>query len=84
MIDIDDYLERAKEIIGPRTKSEKNYDDEVVKRLKKYGKIRKALNGANKKYPQEALKYSEENIEDLKSRYEYILEHSEIVKKLGR
>jgi len=55
MKEMDLYLDRANEIIGDRSKEEELYDNEVVKWLKKYGKIRKALNKANKKYPGEAL-----------------------------
>ena len=44
MKELEQYLERANDIIGPRTKEEEQYDNEVVKCLKKYGKIRKALN----------------------------------------
>jgi len=76
------YLERANEIIGDRTKDEELYDNEVVKCLKKYGKIRKALNQANKKYPNEALQYDDTNIADLQSRYEYMVEHDAILKRL--
>jgi hypothetical protein len=55
----------------------------VIKWLKKYGKIRKAINKANKKYPNEALKYDESNINEIASHYEYIMQHMEIVQKIG-
>jgi hypothetical protein len=80
---IDQYLERANEIIGDRSKEEEKYDNEVVKWLRKQGKIRKALNKANQKYPDQALKYDDSNIDDLTSHYEYLMQHMEIVKKLG-
>jgi hypothetical protein len=83
MKELESYLERANEIIGERTKEEELYDIEVVKCLKKYGKIRKALNRANKKYPNEALKYDDSNIVDLQARYEYMVEHYEIVKRMS-
>lgn len=79
----DEYLERANAIIGVRTKEEEMYDNEVVKWLRKYGKIRKALNKANKKYPEEALQFNEENIGDLQDRYEYMVTHYDMVKKLN-
>ena len=44
---IEQYLERANEIIGERSKEEEKYDNEVVKWLRKQGNIRKALNKAN-------------------------------------
>jgi hypothetical protein len=80
---IDQYLEKANEIIGDRSKEEEKYDNEVVKWLRKQGKIRKALNKANQKYPDQALKYDDSNIDDLTSHYEYLMQHMEIVKKLG-
>jgi len=83
MKELEPYLERANNIIGDRTKEEELYDNEVVICLKKYGKIRKALNRANKKYPDEALEYDDSNIDDLQARYEYMIEHYEIVKKMG-
>jgi hypothetical protein len=83
MKELEPYLERANNIIGDRTKDEELYDNEVVNCLKKYGKIRKALNRANKKYPDEALEYDDSNIDDLQARYEYMAEHYQIVKRMG-
>jgi len=80
---IDQYFQRSQDIIGDRTPEEERYDNEVIKWLKKYGKIRKAINKANKKYPNEALKYDETNINDVASHYEYLLQHMEIVQKIG-
>jgi hypothetical protein len=83
MKELEAYLERANNIIGDRTKDEELYDNEVVNCLNKYGKIRKALNRANKKYPDEALEYDDSNIDDLQARYEYMVEHYEMVKRMG-
>ena len=80
---IEQYLERANEIIGERSKEEEKYDNEVVKWLRKQGKIRKALNKANQKYPDQALEYDDSNIDDLASHYEYLMQHMNMVKKLG-
>jgi hypothetical protein len=80
---IEQYLERANEIIGDRSKEEEKYDNEVVIWLRKQGKIRKALNKANQKYPDQALEYDDSNIDDLVSHYEYLMQHMDIVKKLG-
>lgn len=79
---LEEYLKRANEIIGPQSKEEELYDTEVVRWLKNYGKIRRALNRANKKYPEEALHYDDSDLEELKDRYEYILNHNDKVKKL--
>ncbi len=76
-------MKRSQEIIGDRTPEEEKYDNEVIVCLKKYGKIHKAINRANKKYPEEALMYNDENIADIKSHYEYLMEHVEIVKKIS-
>ena len=80
---IDQYLQRSQDIIGEHTAHEERYDNEVIKWLKKYGKIRKAINKANKKYPNEALKYDDSNIDDIASHYEYLMQHMEIVQKIG-
>jgi len=80
---IDQYLQRSQDIIGERTAHEERYDNEVIKWLKKYGKIRKAINKANKKYPNEALNYDDSNIDDIASHYEYLMQHMEIVQKIG-
>lgn len=80
---IEQYLQRSNDIIGERTETEGRYDNEVIKWLKKYGKIRKAIKKANKKYPDEALKYDESNINEIASHYEYIMRHIEIVQKIG-
>lgn len=78
------YLERADDIIGERTREQELYDIEVVNWLKKCGKIRKAINKANKKYPNEAIKYDDSNIHDVASHYDYLMRHMDILKKLGK
>ncbi len=77
------YLQRSNDIIGERTEAEEKYDNEVIKWFKKYGKIRKAINKANRKYPGEALKYDDSNISEIASHYDYLLQHTEIVQKIG-
>jgi hypothetical protein len=37
---------------------------------------------ANEKYPAEALVVTEESLADMQARYEYLLEHEEIMKKM--
>ena len=59
------------------------YDNEVLLWLEKTGKIRKAINKANKKYPNEALQYNEDNIADIREHYDYLLNHMKIIRKLG-
>lgn len=81
---IDQYMQRSQDIIGERTPEEEKYDNELIKCLKKYGKIRKAINKANKMYPDEALQYDEKNISDIEAHYDYLMKHMEIVGKIGR
>lgn len=83
MNQIDQYLDRAHEIIGERTPEEEKYDNEVLLWLEKTKKIRKAINKANKKYPNEALQYNEDNIADIREHYDYLLNHMKIVRRLG-
>jgi hypothetical protein len=76
------YLARADEIIGERTQDEIKYDNEVLRYLRRGKNITKAMAKANEKYPSEALAISEELLTDIQSRYEYLLEHEEIMKKM--
>ncbi len=80
---IDQYMQRSQDIIGERTREEEQYDSELIKCLKKYGKIRKAINKANKKYPDEAIQYNEENIGEIESHYDYLMKHMVIVGRIG-
>jgi len=82
MYQLEQYLERSKDIIGERTNNEEQYDNEIVKWLRKTGDIKKSLKKANKKYPSEAMQYDESNIDNIHSHYHYLMEHAEIVRKL--
>ncbi|MBN2836681.1 MAG: hypothetical protein JXR48_17125 [Candidatus Delongbacteria bacterium] len=77
-------FDRAKEIIGDRTPEEIVFDKVVVKELKKGRSIIKALKMANKKYPDEALQWSDETIEDITLHYEYLMQHEDILKGFKR
>ncbi|WDN88803.1 hypothetical protein BuS5_01771 [Desulfosarcina sp. BuS5] len=79
----DQYFDRAHEIIGERTPEEKKYDNEVLLWLEKTGKIRKAINTANKKHPNEMLQYNEDNIADIQEHYEYLVKPHEDHKEIG-
>ena len=81
---ISHYLERAAEVIGPRTPGEAKYDREVLRWLEKGKPLRKAIDRANEKYPKEALAVTEAMLPDLQSRYEYLLEHEKIMRSLKR
>jgi len=81
---LNEYLNRAKEIIGERTKEEERYDNEVLKWLRKDKNIKKAINKANQKYPDEALELDSSNINDVKEHYNYLLEHVKIMHNLEK
>ena len=73
------YLRRSQEIIGHRTDAEEQYDTEVIKWLKKGLTIKRAVKKANQKYPDEALKINEINIDDVAAHYDYLRQHLEIM-----
>src|ERR1019366_522066 len=81
--EINDYLQRAREIIGERSQSEIAYDDSVVAHLSRGKDIKRAIRAANQEHPEEALEPGPEHWADLAVRYEYILEHKAILKTLG-
>ncbi len=76
------YLKRSQEIIGERTTEEEQYDNEVVKWLRIYEDIRKALDKANKKYPNEALLYDDLTIDDIELHYDYLVGYIDIIEAL--
>lgn len=78
------YLEQAAEITGERTPGEEKYDREVMRWLEKGKPIKKAIGKANEKYPAEALAPDDAMLPDLQARYEYLLEHERIERKLKR
>jgi hypothetical protein len=78
-----DYLARAREILGDRTDTEIEYDDTIVAFLTKGIDIQRAVDAANREHPNEALKPDPADWEDLAARYDYILKHKLILQKLG-
>ena len=81
---IKEYLERAAEIIGDRTSSEIAHDDAVVEALNQGRTIKEALAIAGEKHPSEAIKWDNDNIGDIAAHYEYLKEHTRIVRMLPR
>ena len=81
--EINAYLERAPEIIGDRSQAEIDYDNAVVAHLAAGKDIKRAVRAANQEHPAEALKPAADHWPDLAARYEYILEHKSILKRLG-
>jgi len=80
---INAYLESAREIIGKRSREEIEYDDAVVAHLSTGMDIKRAIAGANQKYPSEALRPNAGHWGDLAARYQYITEHKAILTRLG-
>jgi hypothetical protein len=80
---LDQYLQRSQEIIGDRSPAEKRYDNEVLRWLRKGKNIRKAIEKANKKYPEEALEIDDTNSDDVADHYDYIMQHQEIMNKIS-
>ncbi|RJQ56151.1 MAG: hypothetical protein C4530_15040, partial [Desulfobacteraceae bacterium] len=75
---------RANEITGNRTKDEERYDKEVLRWLRRGKNIKKDINKANQKYPREALKVDDDNIDNVASHYEYLLEHENIINRISQ
>ena len=80
---LEQYLDRANEIIGDRTKEEERYDKEVLRWLRKDKGIKKAINKANRKYPKEALEVDDDIINDVAAHYDYLMEHDNIIRKIS-
>jgi hypothetical protein len=80
---IEQYLSRSREIIGNRTQAEIRYDNEVLRWLRRGKNIEKAIDTANKKYPEEALKTDDSNIDNVVAHYDYLMQHDEIMRKLS-
>jgi hypothetical protein len=76
------YFDRAAEIIGDRTSGEIAHDDAVVEALNQGRTIKEALAIAGGKYPDEAIKWDDSNIGDIAAHYEYLQEHSRIMRKI--
>jgi hypothetical protein len=78
-----DYLARARAILGDRTDTEIEYDNTVVAFMAKGMDIKSAVDAADREHPDEALKPDPAHWEDLAARYDYILKHQLILQKLG-
>jgi len=76
------YLDNAAEIIGDRSPSEKAYDDAVVDALRQGKTIKESLAIAGKQFPDEALQWSDDNIEEIAAHYDYLRNHSDILKMI--
>jgi hypothetical protein len=78
------YLDRAAEIIGDRTSNEIAHDDAVVEELNRGRTIKEALAIAGEKHPDEAIKWDDSNIGDIAAHYEYLKEHTHIMRMVPK
>jgi len=65
-----------------RTETEIAYDNVILNALREGKPIKDALDIAAKEYPEEALQYSDENIGDICSHYDYLLRHEDIKNRI--
>ena len=69
-------------MLEERTAGEVAYDHEVVIALRRGLSIKRALEVAGEKYPDEALKWDDETVNDIKAHYEYLMNHEDILAKV--
>ena len=76
------YLDNAAEIIGHRSPSEKACDDAVVDALRQGKSIKDSLAIAGAKFPDEAIQWSDGNIDEIAAHYDYLRNQSDILKMI--
>ena len=76
------YLDNAAKIIGHRSPSEKAYDDAVVDALRQGKSIKDSLAIAGAKFPDEAIQWSDGNIDEIAAHYDYLRNHSDILRMI--
>ena len=84
---IDSYYQFSSEFeeeLRQRTPDEIAYDNVIIQELSKGSSIEEALKIAAQKYPDEALQYTDETIDDIKEHYEFLLNHELIKSKIAR
>ena len=76
------YLDHAAEMIGQRSPNEKAYDDAVLDALRRGKTIKESLAIAGTQFPDEAIQWSDDNIEEIATHYDYLRNHSDILKMI--
>ncbi len=66
-------------MLQERSADEVAFDNEVLIWLRSGFGIREALAAAAGRYPEEALQWTEETLPDIRTHYEYLLNHEDIV-----
>ncbi len=74
------YVKRAEQIIGKRTPEEIAHDDEVVTGLEMGLPIEAALTNAAQNHPAVALSWDADSIHDIANHFDYLKEHTRILK----
>ena len=78
------YIESTREfseMLAKRTPAEVAYDNEVLAGLRKNLPIRKALELAAEKHPDEALQVDDTTVRDITNHYDYLKNHEDILAK---
>ncbi len=70
--------------LDERTAGEIAHDNIVLSELKKGSNIEEALDVAAEKYPEEALQYDDDNIDDIRIHYDYLLTHKIINNRMAQ
>jgi hypothetical protein len=76
------YLDHAAEMIGHRSPSEIAHDDAVVEALRQGHSIKESLAIAGGKFPDEAIQWNDDNINEISTHYSYLRNHSDILRMI--
>ena len=76
------YLDHAAEMIGHRSPSEIAHDDAVVEALRQGHSIKESLDIAGAKFPDEAIEWNDDNINEISDHYDYLRNHSDILRMI--
>jgi len=80
---LDEYMAQSSELVGDRTPDEIAYDNAIIKELRKGRPIIKALKIAAGKFPDEALEWNKDTIDDIAAHYDYLMKDEEIRSKVA-
>ena len=76
------YLDHAAEMIGHRSPSEIAHDDVVVEALRQGHSIKESLAIARAKFPDEAIEWNDDNIDEISAHYDYLRNDSDILRMI--
>lgn len=84
---ISSYTKSSKwfqDILDERTEGEIEYDNVVLREIEKGKSIKKALDIAAQEFPDEALQYDDDNIDEIYAHYDYFVNHVKIMDKINK